>query len=34
MFERKAVKAGLDKDDCRKNRNQQKVELRKAKKEA
>lgn len=33
MFERKAVKAGLDKDDCRKNRNQQKVELRKAKKE-
>jgi len=31
--ERRGVKAGVDKDDCRKNRVQQKVELRKAKKE-
>jgi len=28
--ERRSVKAGIDKDDCRKNRTQQKVELRKA----
>ena len=33
MLERRAVKSGIDKDDCRKNRTQQKVELRKAKKE-
>ena len=31
--DRRSVKAGIDKDDCRKNRTQQKVELRKAKKE-
>ena len=31
--ERRALKSGMDKDDCRKNRTQQKVELRKAKKE-
>ena len=31
--ERRSIKAGIDKDDCRKNRVQQKVELRKAKRD-